>query len=58
MNRAPMTADEARDIIATMERETRSKAARVRLAEAAIRIGNVSPEGKDVYRTYLETLRG
>ena len=56
--RVPMNADQARTFIAEMEGKTRDKAARIRLAETAIRIGNITPEGKGVYRAYLATLRG
>jgi hypothetical protein len=56
--RIPMAADQVRAYIATMERETRSKVARIKLAEAAIRLGNITPEGKDAYRDYLAELRG
>ena len=49
----PMTAQEVNDFIAQMRRETKSKAARIRMAEMAISIGNISPEGKDLWRAYL-----
>lgn len=53
MNRpAPMTADEAREIIATMRRETQPKAMR-RLIKLALQIGNLSDEAKAVYRAAL-----
>lgn len=49
----PMTAADVADYIAQMRRETKSKAARIRMAELAISIGNISPEGKDLWRQYL-----
>lgn len=52
-NRAPKGADYARDIIATMERETKSRKARVRLAEIAISHGNYTDEAKQEFRNYL-----
>lgn len=56
MNRTPKGPDYARDIIATIERETKSRAARKRMAELAIgRLGNYTPEAKDVWRAYLAT---
>lgn len=48
-------AEYARDIIATMERETKSRATRQRMAEIAIRIGNYDDEAKQVWREYLRT---
>lgn len=51
--RIPMNAAQVAAIIETMERETKSVAARRRLAEAAVRIGNVTEEGRDVWRRYL-----
>lgn len=50
--RAPMTATEAREIIATMRRETQPKAMR-RLIEIALKMGNLSDEAKAVYRAAL-----
>lgn len=49
---APMTAETAREIVATMRRETR-KPARIRLMQTALRIGNLSDGAKDVYRAAL-----
>lgn len=45
----------ARNIIATMEAETKSKAARKRMAEMAIKIGNYDAEAKAVFAEYLKT---
>lgn len=53
-----MTADEVREIIATLERETKSRAARLRMAESAIIHGNVTDEGRDVWRDYAATFTG
>jgi hypothetical protein len=47
-----MNAEQVRGIIAEMDGVT-NKAARIRMAEAAIKIGNITPEGKDVWREYL-----
>lgn len=49
----PKGAAYAREIIATMERETKSVAARKQLAESAIRRGNYDDAGKAVFRDYL-----
>lgn len=48
----PMTADEAREIVAEMFRVT-SKRARISMWKTAIRIGNLSDEARDVYRAAL-----
>lgn len=45
----------ARNIITTMEAETKSKAARKRMAEMAIKIGNYDAEAKAVFAEYLKT---
>lgn len=49
----PQTASEAILVIEEMRRHTKSRAARVRMAEMAIRIGNITPAAKDVWATYL-----
>ncbi len=49
----PMTAPEVRHYIDRLEAENPNKSARKRVAELAIKHGNVTPEGKDVYREYL-----
>ena len=47
----------ARDIIATMERETKSRAARRRMAEiAAGPLGQYTEEAKALWREYLQSL--
>lgn len=51
----PMTADAVREYIAKLDRECRSKAARIRMAELAIKAGNISPEGIQLWRDYLAT---
>jgi len=57
-NGVPMSESEVRHAIATMERETKSKAARRKLAEhAAQGIGNITPEGRALYRAYAEYLK-
>jgi hypothetical protein len=57
MTKAPMSAAQVAEIIETMERETKSKAARLRMAQAAISIGNVTPEGRDVWREYAASFK-
>ena len=56
--RAGITMSEAnvRHCIASMERETRSKAARKALANAAQNMRNISPEGKALYAAYAAML--
>lgn len=44
----------AKDIIATMEVETNSKAARKRMAEMAVKVGNYDDEAKAVWAEYLK----
>lgn len=51
--RIPMNADQVRRYIAEMTAKTKSKAARIGMAELAIKHGNITPEGKDVWRDYL-----
>ena len=47
--------DYARDIIATMERETISRDARKRMAETAIQFGRYDGAAIMVWRDYLRT---
>lgn len=54
--RVPMNAAQVRAIVDEMEAKTKSKAARISLATSAIRIGNITDEGKAVYREYLARL--
>lgn len=55
---SPMkSADYARDVIATMERETKSKAARKRMAELVLSHGNYDQEAMQIWRDYLESFR-
>lgn len=54
--RIPMNAAQVRAIVDEMEARTKSKAARISLAQNAIRIGNITDEGKAVYREYLTLL--
>ena len=49
---APMTVETAREIVATMQRETR-KPARIRLMQTALRIGSRSDAATDAYRAAL-----
>jgi polyhydroxyalkanoate synthesis regulator phasin len=51
--RPPMTAEEAREIVAEMMRET-PKTARNSLIRTALKIGNLSNAAKDVYRAALD----
>lgn len=51
--REPMTAETAREMVATMRRET-PKPARIRLMQIAIERGNLSDAAKDVYRAALQ----
>ena len=44
----------ARQIIATMNRETRSRKARLSLARLAIKLGNYDAAGKAVFADYLK----
>lgn len=46
----------ARAIIADLERDTQSLAARRRMAELAITIGRYDDDAKDVWREYLQRL--
>jgi hypothetical protein len=49
----PQTGEEATLIIEEMRRHTKSKAARIRMAEMALSIGNISPGARVVWLTYL-----
>lgn len=49
----PQTAFEAAEFIAQMKRETKSRAARVRMAELAISFGDVTDEARSVWTAYL-----
>jgi len=53
--RIPMTAEQVRTIINTMECETKSRAARKSMAIHAIAIANVTDEGRAVWVDYLAT---
>jgi hypothetical protein len=50
---APRTADYAEGVIAEMKRYTKNKAARVRMAEMAIEMGNYTDEARKVWVAYL-----
>jgi hypothetical protein len=49
----PQTAWEAFLVIEEMRRYTKSKAARIKMAEMALRIGNIGPGARVVWTTYL-----
>lgn len=49
----PQTAGEALLVIEEMRRHTKSKPARIRMAEMALSIGNISPGARVVWLTYL-----
>lgn len=51
--KAPQTASEAVLVIEDMRRHTKSKPARIRMAEMALSIGNISPGARVVWLTYL-----
>lgn len=54
--RIPMTAANVRWIIAEMAEAKTSLPARKSLAEKALHLGNISDEGRAVYREYLASL--
>ena len=51
---APKDAQFAREAVNLIARSTKSASSRLTMARAAVRIGNYTPEGKDVWRRYLE----
>ena len=51
----PQTASEALGIINEMRQKTKSRAARIRMAEMALEIGNISPESRAVWLQYLQS---
>lgn len=53
--KAPKCAQYARDVIAELTRDCKSKRARVRMAEMAISMGNYNDAARDVWRAYLAT---
>jgi len=53
--RAPLTADEAREIVRDMRAKTSRKAAAAFL-KAALRIGNLSADATEIYSTELRRL--
>jgi hypothetical protein len=53
--KAPKCAQYARNVIAELTRDCRSKRARVRMAELAIGMGNYTDEARDAWRAYLAT---
>ena len=55
--RVPMTSDHVRHYIDQLEAGNPNKNARVRTAELAIKFGNVTEDGKAVWREYLELMK-
>ncbi len=56
--KSPMSAEQVLEFIAQMKAETKSAPARRRMAELAISHGNISAEGKQIWRDYLESGAG
>jgi hypothetical protein len=54
--RIPMNAAQVRGVIDSMEAETKSKRARIGMAELAIKHGFVTPDAKYVWCEYLARL--
>lgn len=54
--RIPMNADQVRGVIDSMEAETKSKRARIGMAEHAIKRGFSTPDAKAVWSEYLARL--
>lgn len=46
----------AREVIKEMEQETKSKAAKKRMAQLAISVGNYTPNAKTIWVEYLSAL--
>lgn len=53
----PQTASDAILVIEEMRRHTKSKPARIRMAEMALSIGNISPGARAIWLTYLAEQR-
>jgi hypothetical protein len=53
--REPMTAANARHIVAELERHTKSAKARAGLIRTALKIGNISDEARAIYTAYAAT---
>ena len=49
----PQTGEEATLVIEEMRRHTKSKAARIKMAEMAISIGNLTPRARSIWIVYL-----
>ena len=58
IRRPPMSADEVRGVIRELDAGNRNKAARLAMARAAVRIGNVTEEGRHVWRDCLAANEG
>ena len=54
-SKAPKCAQYARDVIAELTRDCKSRKARVRMAELAISMGHYTNDARDVWRAYLAT---
>lgn len=48
----PQTGEKAMLIIEEMRRHTKSKAARIKMADMAIRIGNLTPRARSIWIVY------
>jgi hypothetical protein len=55
MTKALKDAEYARDVIAELTRDCKSRKARVRMAEIAISMGHYTNAARDVWRAYLAT---
>ena len=53
--KSPKCAQYARDVIAELTRDCKSRKARIRMAEMAIGMGNYTDDARDVWRAYLAT---
>lgn len=49
----PMNAAQVEAAIAEMDRMTKSRAARKRMAEVAVKFAKVTPEGREIWVRYL-----
>lgn len=54
-SKALKDAQYARDVIAELTRDCKSRKARVRMAEMAISMGHYTDDARDVWRAYLAT---
>jgi len=49
----PQTGEEATLVIEEMRRHTKSKAARIKMADMAISIGNLTPRARSIWIVYM-----